>query len=236
MHGDFSWPLSSIRILGLTIRVWVLSSGFGFHQGLTIELQGINVSCLHACRPWPIAGGHPPARGPQVKVYKKTNPEPVTYNSSSWELKRYCAPKPNQARMQRPVTAPCPPSLTTRSPHRQLHPGTVHACVRVAARLPRPCSPAHALTRAAAPPSAARRRVLGGRQQGAARCERPGRHRGGLHGHSARVQVRARRGRGRGRGRLTLSPACSCRLRGVNWQQQAAPIIASSLMSPCIDL
>ncbi|KIZ01921.1 ATP-dependent DNA helicase 2 subunit 2 [Monoraphidium neglectum] len=42
-----------------------------------------------------------------VKVYKKTNPEPVTYNSSSWELKRYCAPKPNQARMQRPPDDEC---------------------------------------------------------------------------------------------------------------------------------
>ncbi|GBF98795.1 ATP-dependent DNA helicase 2 subunit [Raphidocelis subcapitata] len=28
-----------------------------------------------------------------VKVYKKTNPEPVTYNCSSWELKRYVRPQ-----------------------------------------------------------------------------------------------------------------------------------------------
>ncbi|KAI8467400.1 MAG: SPOC like C-terminal domain-containing protein [Monoraphidium minutum] len=81
-------------------------------ESLTELLSDVTGSIREAPRPGDAAGifqvvhkeGNAAYSGPltmgtthiNVKIYKKTNPEPVTYNSSAWELKRYCKPREHQ--------------------------------------------------------------------------------------------------------------------------------------------
>jgi hypothetical protein len=119
-----------------------------------------------------------PLGPPKVKVYKKVNPEPVTYNSSSWELRRWVKPRAEQVRARpKPRAAPGLPPPPHPSPDNSRH------------KLGAPSRPPAAPHSDSLPPPTARGQLLGRPQRGAARHQRAGRRRGAGNGHDHSLQV-----------------------------------------------